>query len=420
MRVAVPVLLVAFAILTGVASASSQITKASDDLPAASGPVVAKKVLALISEFGRQDELSGEMANDLGFSKGQTAWPYRQLSSLQDLSNPSSPIHLIASNTGSDPDLFLFTLNNGTRHWIHIRPDGEVVKAIALDLAKNWGIMLPSDAQAEANSEIQFWNRNSEKAANWTLCQGELRGASPVTKEKKIAACTWLIESTDASTREISIAYTHRGMAYGYEDQAKDLQDLQQAVKIDPTNAGAWSQLCSAQNWISKDAKSATQSCTKAIEADPKSADAWTFRGDISLQAKNFDKAIADYDHAIELSSGQWMWPLDNRGEAYLRKGQFDQALADFNSVIRVSSDWAMGYFDRGILHLRTKALDDARIDFQTGIKVDPKCGACYIGLGLVKRAQGDTAGGDTDIAKGKEISPRGAENFAEDGITVP
>jgi tetratricopeptide (TPR) repeat protein len=420
MRIVVPLLFLIFAAPVSAPSASSQESKVPAGPPSALGPDVTKKVLTLIAQFGQPGELSGDMANVLELNQDQAAWPYQQLISFQDPSNPSNPIHMIASNTGNDPDLFLFVMNNGIRHWIHIRPDGKVVVGVALDKANNWSKMIPSDTQPEANSEMQFWNRNGEQAANWSVCQGEVRGSHPVTKEVKIAGCTWLINLPGAPAREISMAYTNRGMAYGADDQVKSLQDLTQAVKIDPSSASGWSQLCSAQTWSANDAESATRSCTKALENDPKSIEAWTFRGDIFLRGKEFDKAIADYDHAVELSSGQWMWPLDNRGEAYLRKGQLDLALADFNSVIRVSSDWAMGYLDRGILHLRTKAFDDAFADFRTGIKVDPKCGSCYIGQGLAKRAEGDTIGGDADIAKGKQMSPKATDNFTDDGITVP
>ncbi len=393
--------------------------------PPAQTPVVQpqdviKKVLTLIGEFGQDEELSGGLSQALEFSQDQNSWPYRQLTGFNDEANASGPLHVIGSHRGSDPGLLLFTFGSGIRYWIHIQPDGTAVAAVSLDTSNKWTKMSPAEAQSAANSEIRFWDNNGEPAAHWSDCQAQLGGAHAVTRERKIAGCTWLINSRHETTRGLATAYANRGTAYGFDDQAKGLADLQQAVKVDPSFVVGWAELCSAQNWIAKDSQSAIQSCSKALEVDPKSSQAWTYRGDIYLRAKEYDKAIADYSHAIEFSSGQWMWPLDNRGEAYLRKGDLDLALADFNSVIRVSSDWAMGYLDRGILHLREKAYGDALSDFKTGIKVDPKCGTCYIGMGLAKRAQGDTAGGDADIAKGKQISPKGAEGFEEDGITVP
>ena len=154
----------------------------------------------------------------------------------------------------------------------------------------------------------------------------------------------------------------------------------------------------------------------EAIVLDPKLVDAWTYRGDIYLALKQYDLAIADYNHAIELNS-TWMWRWVNRGEAYLRENQIDRAIQDFEQVIKLNPDYAMGFLDRGIARMNQNNIDAALADFQTGLKVDPQCGSCYVGQGLVKQLKGDGTGGSADITRGKALSQHAVEDFAADGI---
>lgn len=402
-------------------TASKTLDAASQVSPTDSTSVLSK-IVALAANNGTDSELSAEMAGALGYTGDGQPWPYRQIAARTDEADLSSPGHIFAMSRGSGGDLFIYTRSEGTSHFIRAGRDGQVKKGIAL--GGNGESATPiaiADAQEDMNAELRFWDRNADEIVHWWTCTGELAGAHPVTAEMKIEACTWLIQSGKETPRGVAMAYTNRGMAYGGDNKQKEkeMEDLNQAVKVDPTSANAWAQLCSAQNWVSEEAQLAIQSCSKSIELDPHSAEGWTFRGDISLKAKDYDLAIEDYDQAILLAP-DWMWPLDNRGEAYLRESKFDLAIADFNSVIRVSPDYAMGFLDRGIAEIRKNDLDAALADFQTGIRIDPKCGSCIFGQGLVKRAKGDTAGGNADIARAKAMAPKAADDFVVDGIAVP
>ena len=383
-------------------------------------PDLLNRILALIADIGTDSELPAEMAGALGFNAGGQPWSFRQIAARADESDSSTPLHILAISRGTDQDVLLYVWGDGVSHFIRSHRDGRVVRAIAVDGTTEKAIpTAPADAQSEVNAEMQFWDLNAEKTAHWWRCMGELAGAHPVVPEKKIEGCTWVIQSGKETPRAVAMAYVNRSMAYRRDNQQKQMDDLNQAVRVDPTSASAWAELCGAQNWVIEDVQRAIQSCTKAIELNPHSPEGWTYRGDIRLRTKDYDLAIADYDHAIKLGPA-WMWPWDNRGEAYLRENKIDRAIQDFNEVIRLNPDYAMGYEDRGIALMRKKDLDAALADFETGIKVDPKCAACFFGQGLVKRAKGDSAGGDADIIAAKALNPKVAEGFVEDGITVP
>ena len=61
-----------------------------------------------------------------------------------------------------------------------------------------------------------------------------------------------------------------------------------------------------------------------------------TNRGD-SYQFKNdLDRAIADYDRALQLNPGFFL-ALNNRGSAYAEKGDLDRSIADYEAALRIN-----------------------------------------------------------------------------------
>ena len=364
-------------------------------------------------------ELNSVIAGALGFTRDGKSWPAREIGARAEESDSSTPLHDLWVHRGDNEDLLVSHWADGASHLMRVGQDGKVVKAMVLDPGGVGSKLIPTEtAQKEVNAEFEFWNKNVERTGYWWTCTGELKGEKPAIPEKKIAACTWLIESGTESPGNRAHAYMNRAWAHGREHAEMTREDLSQAVKLDPANAMNWAQLCSVQNSIDPDTQDAARSCAKALELDPHSPEAWTFSGDIHLRNKEYALAIEDYNHTIKLG-GRWMWPYDNRGEAYLRMNQMDRAIEDFNVVIEISPHYAIGFVDRGIAEMKKNSLDAAMEDFQHGINVDAKCAACLFGQGLVKRAKGDLAGGDEDIAKAKALDVKVADDFAKDGLTL-
>ena len=61
----------------------------------------------------------------------------------------------------------------------------------------------------------------------------------------------------------------------------------------------------------------------------------WNFKADN-------DKAIADYDEAIQLDP-KFTWAYVNRGYAWTIKKEFDKAIADYTAAIRIDSPVCLG-----------------------------------------------------------------------------
>ena len=103
--------------------------------------------------------------------------------------------------------------------------------------------------------------------------------------------------------------------------------------------------------------------CTNLIEGgkfdSQEQAIAYTNRG-VALRKKGgLERALADFDRAVELDSGQA--PIyANRDVVHQPMNDFDRALADFNRAIKLEPNNAVVYLNRCVVYQRSKDADDA------------------------------------------------------------
>ena len=74
-------------------------------------------------------------------------------------------------------------------------------------------------------------------------------------------------------------------------------------------------------------------------------------RGLAYADKEDYDRAIADYDKALELDPKD-ATAYNNRGFTYDKKGDYDKAIADYNKALELDPKDATAYNNRGI-HLR-------------------------------------------------------------------
>ena len=81
----------------------------------------------------------------------------------------------------------------------------------------------------------------------------------------------------------------------------------------------------------------------KAIEINPKIAEAYNNRGLIYNKQGNFTQAMSDYNKAIEINPN-YAEAYNNRGIIYNKQGNFAQAMSDYNKAIEINPNFAEAY----------------------------------------------------------------------------
>jgi len=129
-----------------------------------------------------------------------------------------------------------------------------------------------------------------------------------------------------------------------------------------------------------------TTSLTDEVLATQKDAELYVWRGNIWYNKKKYDKAIADYNKALEINP-KYEIALYNRGLGLVAKKEYDKAIVNFTDVIKLHSECAYVFYnDRGMAWKAKKEYDKAIADYTKAIKINPDFANAYYNRGLAKK----------------------------------
>src|SRR5712692_2691261 len=142
--------------------------------------------------------------------------------------------------------------------------------------------------------------------------------------------------------------------------------------------------------------------CTAAIQSNRFSGQdlytAFYNRGIAYFKLNQYDRAIADFDQAIELDPNSFH-ALSNRGTAYARTREYDRAIEDFNQAIRLNASYAITFNNRGSAYAKKGEYDRAIEDFEHAIRLDPKDLSARNNRKLAEHLKGKTARAEAVVA---------------------
>lgn len=101
----------------------------------------------------------------------------------------------------------------------------------------------------------------------------------------------------------------------------------------------------------------------KAIQLNPRSAEAYHGRGMAYNETGQNEQALKDYDAALALNP-QYTEAYFNRGNAYSDLGQYERALRDYNEAVRIDPNHSGAIFNRSLAYMllrRTETAADTR-----------------------------------------------------------
>lgn len=145
-------------------------------------------------------------------------------------------------------------------------------------------------------------------------------------------------------------------------------------------------------------------------------AQIYRYRGYAYLQKRNYDLAIADFNHAIKLQPNEPRAFYD-RGVAYSAQGNYDQAIADDTQIIKLDPKSADAYYNRGLDYLNKGDALSALADYNKAISLNPDHKYAYFARGFLYKREGDYELAIRDYNKTIELEPTYACAYNNRGV---
>ncbi len=129
--------------------------------------------------------------------------------------------------------------------------------------------------------------------------------------------------------------------------------------------------------------KDAMKAANQAIVNKPNNANLHFNRGLLYNYKGDYNKALLDFNKALDLDSDIEDKILLNRGLSYEKLQQFDNALADFESAIELKPNNAKAFYKRGVINYRMNNFEEAIDDFSEVISIQDDNAIAHYNRGM-------------------------------------
>jgi tetratricopeptide (TPR) repeat protein len=111
------------------------------------------------------------------------------------------------------------------------------------------------------------------------------------------------------------------------------------------------------------------QACTKLIakRTGKPLSQIYASRGSWQYKKKNYNAALADYDHALSIDAEDVEF-YDYRADAWMAKGDLDRAIDNYDQSIGIDPTYAAAYFSRGRAYEKKGDIDRARASYRAAL----------------------------------------------------
>ena len=121
---------------------------------------------------------------------------------------------------------------------------------------------------------------------------------------------------------------------------------------------------------------------TDVIAKSPNKARPYGTRADAYREKGETEKAMKDYDHAIQINP-KYSTALLNKGVLFANNKQWDQAVQQYNQAIESNPDYTLAYFNRGNAYINMAQWSKALFDLGKVLERDPNSGKAHYGCGM-------------------------------------
>lgn len=239
------------------------------------------------------------------------------------------------------------------------------------------------------------------------------RGAAHLSAGQKELALTDLNQalSLSDSLEKKGAAQLNFNLGTLYQmkgDYMKSLEMFNKAIELDPGVATFYLNRGNTYRLQGKN-DLALADYNKSIETSP-NAMAFYNRATVALSNRDYPKAIADYNTAIELDP-KFSEALHNRGLAHMQNGSIDLAIDDFTKAIGIKPH-GLYYMNRGVAYNQKKNYTASVADLTKTIEFYPLWRVAYLQRALSYRRLGKLELSGADVKRAKELEKENFEPF--------
>jgi tetratricopeptide (TPR) repeat protein len=202
------------------------------------------------------------------------------------------------------------------------------------------------------------------------------------------------------------------------------IRNCTELIKLEPSNAAGYHGRGVAYG-RTRDYQRALADLDTAVELKPNDPFGVLERAEIHRDLNQYQEAIADFTAAIDLfKTGNTLLPqsadaaiagvYEKRAEAYRATRQHDLAIADLSETIRRGHSWNVER--RALLYLEKGDIDNAIADCDLLIKNDPRESLIYLYRGVAYGRKGDYDRAVSDFDFAIKLAPRYAVAFEQRG----
>lgn len=151
------------------------------------------------------------------------------------------------------------------------------------------------------------------------------------------------------------------------------------------------------------------EACSRVIEfgslEKPDLAKAYYSRGTEWARQASYERALADYDLAIQLDP-DFPLPYYNRGLVLSNKGESDRAIADYDRVLKLRPNDFDVYIARAVEWTVKGDYKRSIADYESAVRIVPDSLGGYFGRGRARFYAGDFMSAASDFYRSHQLAP--------------
>jgi tetratricopeptide (TPR) repeat protein len=166
-----------------------------------------------------------------------------------------------------------------------------------------------------------------------------------------------------------SLAVMRRGNCYyAKHDLDRAIADFDQALRLDPKNAGAYDNRANALE-ARGDMDDAIKDYNESLRLNPRNAYAYLNRGSFLIEQGDFAGALADYAKTLAINPREEAAHI-GRANIYLMRCKREEALKEANAAIAIAPGQASVYGCRASVYMELRRYVEAEADIKKAMRL--------------------------------------------------